>query len=394
MASILHFMKSILFPGRYSLLLVMILIIYFWHPALFAGKTIVHGDSLIHGLPLFYTHMESLRGGESVLWSNGIYGGHPLFAEGQGGFAHPLNMLLASLFGPVLGHQLVHMLGLMIAAAGVFVLARQLNIGYWSASFAALAASFSTSWILCLHSYTASATMAWIPWILVAAEYWIKHPSSISAILLAIPTSLSILAGYPQYPYGAVIYVLASLVVLPFSTDARNHIKINWKKHLWSGSLAILLFTGLTAVQVFPLVELIGQSGRSEGIHLLSAGSSAIPWVKNLLFFDINNTTLASMGSLLIVSLAIGSLFMKMPNRLWGHLLATLLLFNLGLQHASPVFRFIYKFHLIPGLHYHRHMAIFLCVAIIGLSVLASFCIDACSRRMTPVLREKEKSEK
>ncbi len=370
--------------GRYSFLLVIVLIAYFWHPALFAGKTIIHGDSIIHGLPLYYAHTESIFGSESILWSNGMYGGHPLFAEGQGGFANPLNMIIASLFSPILGHQLAYILGLMIAASGVFVLARQLKISYWGATFAAMAASFSTSWILCLHSYTPSATMAWIPWIMVAAEYWIKHPSSISAIFLALPTSLSILAGYPQYPYGAVIYVMASLCALPFSPEARVNIKVNWKTHLWSGSLAVLLFIGLTAVQVFPLIELIGQSHRSEGIRLLNTDWSSILWVKNLLLYDASDTTMASMGSLMITGLAIGALFMKMPNRIFGHLIATLLLFNLGLQDASPVFNLIYKFHLIPGLHYNQHMVIFLCVAVIGFSLLAAFFIDATSKSVIP----------
>lgn len=387
----LNTIEKTILRGRYSLLFVMILIVYFWYPALFEGKTIIHGDSITHGLPLFHAHIKSIYGGESILWSNNIFGGHPLFAEGQGGYANPLNILIATLFNPILGHQLVHISGIMIAALGVFFLAQQLKLSYWSATFAALAASFSSIWIAGLHNYTVSATMAWIPWIMVAAEYWIKHPSCVSAIMLAIPTSISVLAGYLPLPYGAVIYIIVSLCTIPLSPSARANVKNNWKKHLWSGSLAILLFVGLTAVQVFPLTELIGQSHRIEGIVLAETGLPSLSWVKGLLFthiynpYDINHEPIAlvpSIGSLMIVGLAIGSAFIKLPNRIFGHLIATLLLCNLGMQDSSPVFNFIYKFHLIPGLHYHRHMLFFLGVAVIGFSLLAAFFIDASSKRI------------
>ncbi len=368
-----------------------ILVVLFWYPALFHGKTIIHGDSVLHGLPLFYTNKQLLFGSESVLWSNKIYGGHPLFAEGQGGFANPLNILIALIFNPNLGHQMVHILLMVIGGLGVFVLGRQLKLSSWSATFASLASVFSTAWISVLHNYTGSSTLTWIPWMIVACEYWIKRPSAVSALLLAIPTALSVLAGYPQLPYGAVIYMIASMLPLPFASESRGVLKSNWKRYLLTGSLAVLLFIGLTAVQTFPLIELIRQSHRTHGIEMLFTGLDSILWFRGLLFTyafnepnPMSSGNVPNLGSLMVLGIALGTLFIKTPNRIMGHIIASFLLINLGLQDTSPVFNFIYKFHLIPGLHYHRAMFVFLNISVIGISILAGFFIDSVSKDIIP----------
>ena len=59
----------------------------FWAPTLFGGKTLVHGDSLLHGLSLWRYNVANVGSPENLVWDKYTYGGHPLFAEGQGGFA-------------------------------------------------------------------------------------------------------------------------------------------------------------------------------------------------------------------------------------------------------------------------------------------------------------------
>ncbi len=383
--------KTTILNGKCSLLLVGILVLVFWYPALFQGKTIIHGDSVHHGLPLFYTHKQLLSDSESVLWSNKIYGGHPLFAEGQGGYANPLNILIAFFFNLNFGHQLVYLLAMVIGGAGVFVLGRQLKLSYWSATFAALATAFSTAWISVLYNYTGSSTLTWAPWMLVACEYWLKRPSAVSALLLAIPTAFSILAGYPQFPYGVVVYMIASMLPLPFASETKGVFKSNWKKYLLTGSLAVLIFIGMTAMQTLPLIELVGQSHRNHGIKLAFTGIDFIYWFRGLLFTyalneanPISAANVANLGSLMVFCLALGSLFVKMPVRIMGHIIASFLLINLGMQDASPIFNFIYTFHLIPGLHYYRIMHVFLDISVIGISILAGFFVDSVSKNIIP----------
>jgi hypothetical protein len=76
------------------------------------------------------------------------------------------------------------------------------------------------------------------------------------------------------------------------------------------------------------------------------------------------------------------ALLFQTPARLKGHALATLLLMQLGMTEASPIFRFIQQHHLIPGLEFFRIMHLYLNFAVIGLAVLGS-AGDALVRSVT-----------
>ena len=97
-------------------------------PVLSGQATFVQGDALSVSLPLQQVLAEALSRAALPLWSNEIYGGHPVFAEGQGGFAHPLNWLLFGLLPTLYAHGLLHVLCGWIAALGTFALCRALGL--------------------------------------------------------------------------------------------------------------------------------------------------------------------------------------------------------------------------------------------------------------------------
>lgn len=51
------------------------LVTSFWWPSLAHGFLILHGDAAHHGLSLLTLLSRWLHGGDSLLWSTGIYGG-------------------------------------------------------------------------------------------------------------------------------------------------------------------------------------------------------------------------------------------------------------------------------------------------------------------------------
>lgn len=368
--------------GNFAFLLVLGLATYFWWPALWGGKVLIHGDAAHHGLSLLSLHARVLTGVEDVLWSSRIYGGHPLFAEGQGGFANPLNIFCAYLFEPTYGIGVFHWLSVLLGAAGIYQLCRALNIGPWSATFASIAVVFSSSWVYFQHNLTVSATLAWVPWLMVATEYWLKQPSLYRAALLAIPAALLVFAGYPQLTQGTVIYLAASLLAQPFQQESRHFLQRNWRTLLCTGAFAVVLAVGLSAVQFLPMMELVGQSHRSEGTKLVFAGLlQSGHYLKGALYFALGETTpplmVGTLGSIAVVLLAGSLFFFRVPSRVVGHALGTALLFNLGMEFASPIFRVVYEYHLIPGLHYHRAMHLFFPVAIVGIAVLAAYALDS-----------------
>jgi len=364
------------------LLVIAALVTAFWWPTLFDGKSLIHGDSIVHGLPLMDLLHRALHGEASVLWSEQIYGGHPIFAEGQGGFAHPLNILVAALAPPKYGANLFHFLGMLLLAGGTFGLCRTLGISIFAAGCAALAATFATVNIGAQQNLTISGSIAWIPWVFWAMEAWLLRPDAVRGVALGMACCLLILAGYPQVFHGVVVYMAASLLVLPLTNNGRVYLRTGWSRLMTSGVLAVVLCAGLAAVQVLPLLELTSMSHRSEGVGLLPfmPQDAAVYWRGFLYTLDglhqPSEGYFPFVGSVLVCAAATLTLITKTPARAKGHLLATLLLIEIGIGVASPVFGPLYRHHLIPGLNFFRTMSTYLNVAAIGFGVLAAFGID------------------
>jgi hypothetical protein len=370
-----------------SLVPLVVLATIFWKPALFDGKSIIHGDSIADGLSLLTLQFKSFHHLGQLLWSDGIYGGHPLFAEGQGAFASPFNMILAwvvaPLFGPIFTMNLAHWLSMILTGLGVVGLCRSLGASRASSCFASIAVVFSMIWIGAAQNMTISGALTWVPWAFWALEVWLKRPEVKSAVLLGGAVAMTILSGYPQAFHGAVIYMTLTLIVIPFNAAIRRVWITGWRVRLSTGVLAILVCAGLSAVQWLPLLELTSLSHRSGGI----ANAFRIPLIaysRGFLFtwprIGGSADYFPGTGSLLISVLASLVLIVRMPNRVKGHLLAAFILLQLGAEEASPLFQLLNHNNLVPGLRYFRTFHIYINIAIIGFSALTAFTIDGFSR--------------
>jgi hypothetical protein len=377
----------------WSLAPVALLATIFWAPALFEGKSIIHGDSIVHGLALLELQFKSFRHLGQLLWADGIYGGHPLFAEGQGAFASPYNMTMAwiaaPLFGPVATMNLAHFLAMIVTGAGVAALCLTLGTGRAAAAFASLAVVFAGIWIGMSQNSTIQGTLMWVPWSLWALEVWLARPSTRSAMALGLAVAMIVLSGYPQGVHGTGIYMALTLMVVPFDDAARRAWTRDWRVRLGTGLLAVLVGIGVSAIQWLPLLELTGHSHRSDGIAI-PITLPAVAYLRGLLFTTPDGggslVYFPGAGSLLVTVLASLAVIVRCPNRLAGHVFAAFVLFMLGLQRASPLFRLVYDTGIVPGLHYFRAFSLYINIAIIGFALLAAWTIEALSRmRLGPI---------
>lgn len=375
------------------LIVLIALVTYFWWPSLWRGQVIIHSDAAHHGYSLLVFLHEWLQGtGDSLLWFSDIYGGHPLFAESQGGFLNPLNLISAYLFEPKYGVGILHWMDMLVAGFGVYTLCRILEFGRWSALFAAIAASYSGIWLGVQFNTSVSGALAWTSWTLAAAQYWFKEPSITRALIMAVPATLLIYSGYPHLAHGVAIYLACFVVAIVLTRDGRVFTVRHIKALLLGGVLAVLLALLLSAVQLVPLIELVLGSHRGEGTPLAFGGLlSAQSYISGMLFFDWSpvqeHIIVTSQNSLLVCLLAFLCVMLRVPFVIIGHMFGTFLLLNLGMEYASPVFRVIYDYHLIPGLHGYRIMHPFFLVAVIGLSVLAAYALSSLSAKVWPLAR-------
>lgn len=395
-SSALNLLAFPMTSSRISLVLLALLIamvsFYLW-PTLGGQWFFGYADNAIHGLPLVELHSRILNAGESALWSPLIYGGHPLFAETQGAFANPVNILLTWLLPPVLVSSLLHWVGLAMGASGMFALGRVMGLSPWASAFAAIAAVFSPFWLGINANMTVTAAVGWVPWALWAFEVWLKRLDVPSAIVFAIMTTMLLLPGYPHLLLASVLYMVVSLLPsllnpVPLFKPVQRHNQLAQHRALIAtGTLAVILTSGLAAVQLLPLVELIEQSHRSESIKL---GWFALPELYYRGFFfalddkieSASVLMLPSISSLMVCVLAAGGALWRPSMRFVGVLLAAFLLGNLALGYASSIFNFVYEHNLVPGIRKFRVTHPFFLPALIGITLLAGAALDGLTDRL------------
>lgn len=366
--------------GRLLYLLIpVILATWLYAPALFCGKTQIHGDSIFHSTSVLEFNRKMLHEGISPLWTNLLFGGHPYFAESQGGFLNPLNLAVALFFDPVTGQNIYHWLSIIIGALGMFLLCRLFQYSRDACLTGALAVVFSGYWLHSHNNITISGALCIIPWVFLCFEIWLKNPDIKSALWLALGASLLVFAGYPQALHGAIIYMAVSLTPSLLSGLRGDKAGNTLKQYFITGSIAVAAGVGIAAVQWLPLIELTTWSQRSSGVASLFQGSLSF-YIPEFLFsfkrVDINTLHLGIVNSVFVCFVASLALILKPNLRIIGHILASLFLIVLGLENVTPLFGQMLKYSLIPGLQFFRIFHVYLGIAVIGLGLLAAFAVD------------------
>jgi Bacterial membrane protein YfhO len=359
--------------------LILLLTTIFYFPALFLHRTLANGDISIIDLPFFEYFAQVVSGKASPLWSTEMWGGHPLFAEGQFGFAHPLNIIWAAiatrLLGSIYAMNLFYWLLKAASGLGVLGLCRSLGASIWASTFAAIAVAFCPIWANQEYALPLFHAMSWVPWVLWSMETWLKQVSLRSAVVFGITLSLLALSGYSQVLYGLVIYASVTLVVALLQARTRREWAKTWRKRAALAVVVAAVAAGLAAVQLIPQIELIGQSHRSYGIGMPFAGLTPLKnYVRGFLVSDYTHS--AGIGSVLICALASAAMLLAVPGRVKAHLVAAIILIILGWERATPIFSFLYDHHLVPGLNYFRHTDMFTAIGCVGIAVAAAFTLD------------------
>lgn len=366
-----------------SILLLVGLSTYLFYPALFFDRSLTHGDNLNHGYSFFKFLHDVLFSGISPFWTDLVYGGHPLFAEGQAGLSNPVLYITAMLFSPEYGHNFIHWLAMSAFAVACFGLCRQLNISPVSALFGSLAATFSSLVIHTNTSMVAIQAIAWIPMTLWAFEAWLAKPGMNRAVVFGLSTSMLVFSGYPHFLHGTIIYMLVSLWSVLLGGSVKERARTFLRSHWLSGTIAVVVCVAVSCVQWLPLLELASHSHRQDGVDIALDLDPAMN-IRGLLYAIDNRGALESreiyyfpnVGSLLVCFLASLCFVLPTSQRLKGAIVATLLLLSLGFGNASPIYRVVAEWNLIPGINSFRLMFPYFVFSIIGIAVLAANSLD------------------
>ena len=206
--------------------------------------------------PWKYFSIDSLKSGVFPLWNPYTFSGTPHFANLQSSALYPANVLFFVL--PFVDGWTIYIMSqylLMLIFTYLFL--REIKLGKLASIVGALGFSFSGFLTVWGWYGNLGHTIAYLPLVFFAIEKVLQKEKLRWYVLLITAISLSILAGYIQFVMYIYIVCMAYIIARYFASDRKN-----FKVYLFlvlSFGVAILV----TAVQIFPLVELVRNSLRA-----------------------------------------------------------------------------------------------------------------------------------
>ena len=287
-------------------LLIILLVIFFW-PAVFAGQALVPTDLIFQLDPLwqplapegftfpsnrllsdqvyqFYPWklhiVESFADGTLPLWNPYVNGGQPLLANAQTAIFSPFT-LLSLLFPLNASFAVTAGFCLFVAGLSTFLLAQEIGIGKYGALVAMVTFTFSGPLIVWPgHPHTQA--IAWLPALLFLTERAFTRPSKLYVIAAGVVVGAQFLAGHPETSFHVMLvwicyslYRAAILAKAPFRWRAiATKAPFRWRAAALQGwrlsraaiglgvktAAAATIGLMISAVQLLPFLEFVRRS--------------------------------------------------------------------------------------------------------------------------------------
>jgi hypothetical protein len=228
-------------------------------PDVLRGRVLFERDIGALYWAMFASFARTVAAGSPPLWNPWMGFGQPMLANPAAQAAYPptwLNLLIAPEY-----YYSVYAVGhLLLASIGLFSLARVLGLGTAAAAVGAGTWTLSGP-LLSFVSLQHFASVAWMPWVLLAAERCARRPSARRALEWAAVTTMQALAGSPE-----IVLLTGGIEALMLARHVRWRDRASPARRRLLGStlLAAGLTVGLTAVQWVPAVPLVAASKRGD----------------------------------------------------------------------------------------------------------------------------------
>lgn len=136
-----------------------------------AGGPIFYGrDTTTFYYPLTRWAADEIMAGRLPLWTPAIFGGYPIFADGEIGLLSPFQALILSTVPMPLAYSIMRALHFAIASVGLYLYARILGANALGAVIGALAFAYGSFMVGHLQHDNILRSAVWLPWLLLTAE--------------------------------------------------------------------------------------------------------------------------------------------------------------------------------------------------------------------------------
>ncbi|MCI0612404.1 YfhO family protein [bacterium] len=236
-------------------ILLVVTIAYFYRP-LFLGETFFFRDIYNHIYPQKRLFSELVLSGQLPLWDPYRHGGQPFLANMNNSVLYPSNLLYL-IMPTVTALNIDIVLHIGLAALAAYVLARVLGFNPFAAAASGLIYAFSGPSLSLPNIWPYAALHP--PLMILFWHLYCLENNKRWFLLTVLFGAIQIFAGHPEMTAFTFATLLVWTIAFPYKRKVISRF----------GSL-ILLFIAIlatAAIQLVPMMELVGRSGRSHGIR-------------------------------------------------------------------------------------------------------------------------------
>jgi hypothetical protein len=327
--------------------------------------------------------VESLQQGNFPFWNPYIFCGYPSYASLQQATLYPFSLLyiLFPFFQSFNWFFLVHFL---VAGAGLYLLLRRLSLGRLASLCGAICFAFSGYLVSMLNLLTTLSAVVWIPFLFLYLQRFLQTNRFYWLLPAALVFCMQFFSGQPE------------IVFLTFFISCIYIAYHSWSEQKWvimrSGLYGLLLLAvlvlGITAVQLFPFLELLKYSIRETATAISNTVWSFHPLeFFNFIIPSFSGDLLAGSSSwfgqawmrsgymgIIVLACAAFGLSSRLESRYFRLLAGIGLVLSLG--HYLPWIEAGYKY--VPGFNLIRYPIKYILLFYFSLSVLAGLGVEEC----------------
>ncbi len=247
--------------------------LFFHWPGASAGLIPIEDDVVVFYFPLLVATKEALARFALPLWAPGMFGGYPLFADGEAGALYPIHLLILPLLSPERSLFVLNLLHSWLASMFAYALLRTLGSGRLGGVVSALCYAYSGFAVGQIVHANVFHALVWLPLELMFVECALQAEGGVRyryAVLAGAVFGIQALAVHVQITLmsGLVVALFIAYRTLPDSF-ALARIRAAAKDVIPAAavlSVVGVIGVSLGAMQLLPLYELGGATVRGDAL--------------------------------------------------------------------------------------------------------------------------------
>jgi hypothetical protein len=332
-----------------------------------------YGDIATLFYPWRHYQSELWREGELPLWNPHILSGSPFLGNTESALFYPPNSLFYFLPVP-LAWALKLLLNIVIAGTATALFVRAIGGNKWGAISAGIVFALTGSMTTWQGSMLIDAAI-WLPLVCLGVHRLFCIRADLTTVVLtAIAFALPMLAGHPE---TAAHLALVGILYACWEAFTNRSTISKSVRHLAIFAVVGLIAIGLSAIQILPTLEWLGQLNHTTSIHW-----GILKFREALSFFSRDITTNPNSSGLLVpesaayagtLTLLLAPLALLHRNRREALFFVLLIVVSLQIVFGGPFYWLVDQIPVLNGLKNWR----FMLVVDFGLAVLAGMGLSA-----------------